>query len=625
MKSLLRSALCALILVAFTPLTSDFSVNDADAQNRRGNRANQADGANVNAEAGEETVALPAWEWDENDPRIGLSPGVHDAGEAIRNLNHLSNLPRPDNFTAVEASGGGRASNTDLAFKDEFVFVGSYHGFNAYDVSDPNNPELAVSVVCPGGQGDVSVHENLLFMSVQESRGRLDCGIGGVEERISESRLRGIRIFDISDVRLPRQVGAVQTCRGSHTHSLVSDLNDPDNVYVYVSGTSPVRPADELEGCVEARDPEEDPNTSYFRIEVIKVPLAAPQNSEVVNMPRIFADDEGNIAGLWEGGDHGPGTQRSRRTTQCHDITAYPALGLAGGACAGNGILLDITDPANPVRVDEVTDPNFAYWHSATFNNDGSTVLFTDEWGGGNAPRCLGTDLPTWGANAIFKLKNNKMTLAGYYKLPVPQTEHENCVAHNGSLIPVPGRDIKAQAWYQGGMSVFDFTDPANAYEIAFFDRGPISTTERVGGGYWSTYWYGGYIYGAEIVRGLDVFELTPSEHLSQNEIDAAKLVMMREFNPQNQPKFEWPAEYVVARAYVDQLERAEALTTQEATVFRAVMQQAEGGDDTSQGRLLELADALDAQALQELASGHADNSARVKVLLANLYRELVG
>ncbi len=222
-------------------------------------------------------------------------------------------------------------------------------------------------------------------------------------------------------------------------------------------------------------DPEEDPNTALFSIDVIQVPLAAPEKARIVNRPRIFADPaSGAIAGLWKGGDHGPGTQRSRLTNQCHDITVLPEIGLAAGACSGNGILLDVSDPVNPVRLDQVVDRSFAYWHSATFNNDGSKVIFTDEWGGGTRPRCREADPSSWGANAIFDIVDRKLRFGGYYKLPVPQTEQENCVAHNGSLIPVPGRDIMVQAWYQGGVSVFDFTDSARPVEIAFFDRGPL-------------------------------------------------------------------------------------------------------------------------------------------------------
>lgn len=498
----------------------------------------------------------PRMTWDPNDPRIGLGAGWLDAEQAILNMDLIATLNRPDEFRNPETPGDGRFSNTDLAFRGTRLFQGNYNGFQVFDISDPSNPQLEVAVVCPGGQGDVSVYGNLLVMSAQERRGRLDCGIEGVEERVSEERLLGIRIFDISDLSAPRQVAAIQSCRGSHTHTLVEDPTDPDNVYVYIQGTSGVRPTEELPGC-SAGEPDEDENTALFRIEVVRVPLASPEDAEIVSMPRIFADAEGNIAGLWSGGDHGEGTQQSRRTNQCHDITTYPEIGLAAGACSGNGILLDISDPANPVRIDEVIDPNFAYWHSATFNNDATTILFTDEWGGGSAPRCRPTDPDTWGANAVFRLVDGQMQHAGYYKLPVPQGDTENCVAHNGSLIPVPGRDIMVQAWYQGGVSILDFTDPENAFEIAFFDRGPLNADELFTGGYWSTYWYNGAIYGAEISRGIDVFTLQPSEHLSQAEIDAARLAVLDEFNAQMQPRYEWPAAEPVARSYLEQLVRS--------------------------------------------------------------------
>lgn len=531
-RSVLRLAAAGLLLAAMPLFPGALTAQQADA------------------------AAPPRMTWDPNDPRIGLGAGWLDAEEAISNLERLATLNRPDQFRNPETPGDGRFSNTDLAFQGNRLFQGNYNGFQVYDISDPADPQLEVAVVCPGGQGDISVYKHLLVMSAQERRGRLDCGVEGVEETVSDVRLLGIRIFDISDISNPRQVAAVQSCRGSHTHTLVEDPSDPDNVYVYIQGTSGVRPAEELPGCSGA-DPADDPNTSLFRIEVVRVPLAAPAQAEIVSMPRIFADEStGNIAGLWSGGDHGEGTQQSRRTNQCHDITAYPGIGLAAGACSGNGILLDISDPTNPVRVDEVIDPNFAYWHSATFNNDATTVLFTDEWGGGSAPRCRATDPDTWGANAVFRLTDGKMELAGYYKLPVPQGDTENCVAHNGSLIPVPGRDIMVQAWYQGGVSVLDFTDPANPFEIAFFDRGPLSDEELFTGGYWSTYWYNGAIYGAEISRGIDVFALQPSEHLSAIEIEAAKLATLNEFNAQMQPRYEWPAAEPVARAYLEQLVR---------------------------------------------------------------------
>ncbi len=564
------------------------------------------------------------------DSRVGLTPGLHDAGEAISNLELISTTAKgpgfsPDLETETPYTGG--YTNSDLAFKDNFSIVGNYQGFQVYNVEDPNNPTLQVSVVCPGGQGDVSVYGDLLFMSVQERRARLDCGTEGVTDSISAERFRGVRIFDISDIRNPEQIAAVQTCRGSHTHTVVNDPQDHENVYVYVSGTSSVRPSEELAGC-SGLSPEEDSNTSYFRIEVIQVPLANPERARVVNAPRLFADTEtGALAGLHQGGDFGPGTQSSRMTNQCHDITVYPEMGLAAGACAGNGILLDITDVVNPVRIDEVTDPGFAYWHSATFSNDGSKVIFTDEWGGGGAPRCRDTDPLEWGADAIFNVVGRKLLFAGYYKLTAPQTELENCVAHNGSIIPVPGRDIKVQAWYQGGLSVFDFTDPTNAIEIAYFDRGPVYSEEMVSGGYWSTYWYNGHIYGAEIARGFDVFRLTPSEHLTQNEIDAAGLIQMDEFNAQLQPRIEWPTDVVVARAYLDQLMRSNAIRADRAvtvsTTLDRVVDAGDSGDrQLTAAGLREVAVELETDSRTPLPSGLDSDRIRMRAL-ANSMRNL--
>ncbi|HEX7048923.1 MAG TPA: hypothetical protein VF188_01825, partial [Longimicrobiales bacterium] len=511
--------------------------------------------------------------------------------------------------------------NSDLAFRGDYVFQGGYNGVQIWDISDPRRPTLRTALVCPGGQGDVSVYGDLLFVSSQETRARIDCGTQGVPETVSPERIRGIRIFDISDLDHPRQVATVQTCRGSHTHTLVTDPDDPENIYVYVQGTSAVRPAAELAGC-SARSPDEDPNTSYFRIEVIRVPLDAPQNARIVNRPRIFADAQtGEIAGLWQGGNHGPGTQETSQTNQCHDITAYPAIGLAGGACSGNGILLDISDPANPKRIAAVTDPNFAYWHSATFNNAGTTVVFTDEWGGGTAPRCRATDRPTWGADAIFTLNGRELspTPAGYFKIPEPQTAVENCVAHNGSLIPVPGRDIMVQAWYQGGISVFDFTDPAHPVEIAFFDRGPMSADKLILGGYWSAYWYNGHIIGSEIGRGIDIFELQPSEFLTQNEIDAARTVRFEQFNPQHQPKIVWPASFVVARAYLDQLMRNNGIAPDRAQAIARELDRAEESQGAQRRAVLaELASQLERDAAS------AADAQRVRAI-ASVVRELAG
>jgi len=441
------------------------------------------------------------------------------------------------------------------------------------------------SMICPGGQGDVSVYKNLMFMSVEMPNGRVDCGVEGFPPSAAPSkeqqmpaaqkdRFRGVRIFDISDIKAPKQVASVQTCRGSHTHTLVVDPNDKDNVYIYVSGTSFVRQSEELAGC-SGEAPDKDPNTALFRIDVIKVPVAAPQDAKIVSSPRLFADAQtGSAAGLMSGATHG--TEKPSATNQCHDITVYSAIGLAAGACSGNGILIDIKDPANPKRLDAVNDPNYAYWHSASFSNDGKKVVFTDEWGGGLGARCRATDPNKWGADAIFDVQDNKLKFAGYYKLPAAQGDTENCVAHNGSLIPVPGRDIEVQGWYQGGISVMDFTDSAKPVEIAYFDRGPIDPKMLVLGGDWSAYWYNGHIYASEIARGLDILELTPTKSLTQNEIDAAKTVRMDAFNVQNQQKMEWPRKLVVAKAYIDQLERSQALPADRIATLRQAIQGAE-------------------------------------------------
>jgi hypothetical protein len=548
-----------------------------------------------------------------DDPRIGLRAGYTDAAEAARNLVLIGHAQRLPNFGNPQNLGDFAFLNGDLAFKGNYVYQGGFNGLQVWDVSNPKNPTLRTSFVCPGGQGDPSIYRNLLFFSVEETRARVDCGTQGVSDTVSAERFRGVRIFDVSDIDHPKQVAAVQTCRGSHTHTLVVDPNDPDNVYIYVSGTSVVRSGAELAGCAHPTSIS-DTTTSLFRIDIIKVPLAAPQNARVVNSPRIFADSLGAIAGLWIGGSHGPGTQNTTQTNMCHDITVYSAIGLAAGACSGNGILLDIRDPVHPKRVAAVMDPNFAYWHSATFSNDGTKVLFTDEWGGGMAPRCRPTDKLTWGADAIFNRAGDKMTPAGYYKLPVAQTDQENCVAHNGSLIPVPGRDIMTQAWYQGGVSVFDFTDPSHPKEIAFFDRGPMDSTKLLLGGDWGTYWYNGYIYASEIDRGLDILDLRPSDQLSQNEIDAAKLIHFDTFNPQNQPKLVWPASYVVARAYLDQLVRDKGVTAEQSSSIARDLSRAEKLKGASEkAALASLATRLDRDAKT------AADPARVEALAAEV------
>ncbi len=558
------------------------------------------------------------------DPRVGLRAGIWDAGQAAWNLRLVSTTPPAEGFVGV--------TNSDLAFLGNYAIQGNYNGYQVWDISNPARPRLKTAYLCPASQSDVSVYRNLLFVSGEGLTGRIDCGAQGVPDTVSKDRLRGLRIFDISDITRPRNVGNVQTCRGSHTHTVVVDPKDTANVYVYISGSAPVRSPSELAGCSEA-SPDQDPNSALFRIEVIKVPLAHPERATIVSSPRIFndlvapathgeapedkAEREAALAAARKSGGfivkmHGEETVLPSHftdelldsvvkarggtgaptgadsaalraalpalwakmtgapadgsppaptgPTQCHDITVFPAIGLAGGACGGYGLLLDIRDPANPRRIAAVADSNFSYWHSATFSNDGTKILFTDEWGGGTQPKCRATDKKEWGANAIFTRNGSQLSFKSYYKLPAAQTPQENCVAHNGSLIPIPGRDVMVQGWYQGGISVFDWTDPAHPQEIAFFDRGPLDATTMALAGSWSVYWYNGVMVSSEIARGLDIFELTPSAYISQNEIDAAKTVHLDYLNTQQQPKVVWPPSFALARAYLDQLERSKGM-----------------------------------------------------------------
>jgi hypothetical protein len=606
------------------------------------------------------------------DPRVGLRAGLFDAGEATWNLRVVSSTTPPEEFVGVPA--------TDLAFSGDYVIQGSFGGFQIWDVSEPARPELVTVHVCPGSQGDVSVHGRLLFVSVEGLESRLDCGTQGVPDAVSADRLRGIRIFDISDVRRPEIVASVQTCRGSHTHTLLEDPNDSGTVYIYVSGTTPLRPTEEMAGCSGA-PPAEDPNSAVSRIEVIRVPLDRPEEAAIVSTPRFLHDllapprhgptpedravieaarargefigsilgeefvippeaTEPMLAGMVaaRGGTGAPTAADSAALREaipamlaanmgelasdsppmlCHDITVYPAIGLAGAACLGYGILLDIADPANPKRLAAVADSNFVAWHSATFNNDGTAVVFTDEWGFGGTPKCRASDPMEWGANAIYTVADGQLRFRGYYKMPAAQTPEENCVAHNGSLIPIPGRDVMVQAWYQGGISVFDFTDPNNPFEIAFHDRGPVDSTELVFGGSWSAYWYNGYIVSSEILRGLDILELTPSAHLSANEIEAAASVSFDQLNVQAQPRFVWPASFALARAYVDQLERAGGLSSPQIASVRRSLADAERAPGSVRRQTLDqLATQLDADAA---GSGDPQKTGR----LASVLREL--
>ncbi len=574
------------------------------------------------------------------DPRASLRAGWKDAGVAAMNVELVATLPKTGIFVNAAEPGDFSKMNSDIAFSGNTLYVGNFAGVQIYDISDPTKPRLRGSIECPGGQNDVSVYGNLLFVSVEETRGRIDCSGQGIEGRVSAERFRGVRIFDVSNLDTPRPIARVQTCRGSHTHTLVPDPRDPDNLYVYVSGTAGVRPGEELAGCSDDRANAD--GSSYFRIEVIKVPLATPAQAAIVTSARFLlglpappthaataaevaaARARGAFIITYQGEEmalpeqyaaqmltavvarrggsgaataadsaavrqmlpamiaqQGGGDGSAARTgpTACHDITVYPEVGLAGGACEGYGVLLDIRDPANPQRINEYGDPNFAYWHSATFNNDGTAVVFTDEWGGGTAPRCRATDRPEWGANALFAIDgtgaNRTLRPASYYKMPAAQGNNENCVAHNGSLVPVPGRDVMVQAWYQGGLSIFDFTDPARPVEIAYYDRGPMHADRLDAGGYWSVYWYNGYLYGSEIGRGIDVLRLVPGAQLSANEIAAAGTVRVREVNPQLQTRNRFDPSVTLARAYLDQAVRARTLTAARAARVTADLDRA--------------------------------------------------
>jgi hypothetical protein len=556
------------------------------------------------------------------DPRVGLRAGLTGAGESAHNMKLVSHSAKS---SSLDGEGGARGltfANSDLAFHGNYVYQGNFSGFQIWDIANPASPVLRKTVVCGTGQGDPSIYGNLLFLSSEGTGNRTDCGTQGVADQVSPDRMVGVRIYDVSDMANPRKVADVQTCRGSHTHTLVPDPTDKSIVYVYVAGSAGVRSSEELPGCVDG--PIDSANTARFRIEVIRVPLAHPEQAKVVSYARIFNDlaaahAHGAAPGDADAPPRAPraapaGGPPAPRTgpNQCHDITVYPAIGYAAGACGGYGLLIDIHDPVNPKRLQAVGDTNFAFWHSATFNNDGSKLLFTDEWGGGTQAKCRFDDPIDWGADAIFSLKDGRLTQGAYFKMPAAQSKQENCVAHNGSLVPVPGRDLMVQGWYQGGLDVIDFTDASHPYEIAYFDRGPVDSTKMVTAGYWAGYWYNGHIIGSEIARGLDIFELTPSEYLSQNEIDAAKLVHFDEFNPQNQPKLVWPAAFPVVRSYLDQLVRGQGLSAARTSAIAGQLNSAErlSGADR-RNALTALAAQLDAD-----AQGAAD-ATRVRAMAA--------
>jgi hypothetical protein len=518
-----------------------------------------------------------------NDPRNGLKPGRFDAGVAAENMRLVSFSPKP---AAFDTARGLTFINSDLAFSDKYVYQGNFAGFTVWDVSNPNAPKTVAVVSCITAQADPSVYGNLLFISAEGRGNRTDCAKGGVQD--PKDHMAGVRIYDVTNPTEPRLIKNVQTCKGSHTHTIVPDPKDKGVIYIYVSGNQEARPATELAGCNNGTDPA-DENNSLFRLDVIRVPLAHPEQSEVVTGARIFTGLGAAPRAAGRPARARPGAEPTLPTgpRNCHDVTAYPEMNLLAGACASYGLLVDISNPMKPVRLDAVSDTNFSLWHTAVFSNDAKRVVFTDEWGGGTGPMCQATSMMQMGGNTTLTIDSKrKLTQHAYFKIPTAQSAQENCVSHNGGLIPVPGRDIMAQGWYQGGVNVIDFTDPDHPKELAFYDRGPIDAaptapegergTRGTIGGSWGAYWWNGLIYSSELDRGFDIYELTPSDQLSANEIAAAKLVHLVQYNPQSQPHIEWPAAFPVVRSYLDQLVRGNGLATVRTTAIASALDAAE-------------------------------------------------
>ena len=554
------------------------------------------------------------------DPRDGLRPGLGEAGVAIAGMRLLSTAPKAAPF---DTARGLTFVNSDLAFRGNYVYQGNFAGFSIWDVSNPASPTMVTAIPCITSQGDPSIVGNLLFLSAEGGGNRNDCAKGGVQD--PKDHMAGVRIYDVSNPRAPRLVKNVQTCKGSHTHTVIPHPTDRGVVYIYVSGSGGAREA--MAGCVEGTDPADEKN-SLYRLDVIRVPLANPEQAEVVTGARIFT-------GI------GPRPRRGSQAAppanappqagprNCHDVSAYPAMGLLAGACSSYGLLVDISNPERPVRLDAVADTNFSLWHTAIFSNDGKKVVFTDEWGGGTGPMCQATSQMEMGGNTVLTIGDDKkMTQHSYYKIATGQAANENCVSHNGSLIPVPGRDIMVQGWYQGGVNITDFTDPKRVFEIGYFDRGPIDAPPAAGdtsraarsrttiGGSWGAYWYNGRIYSSEMARGLDILELVPSAQLSANEIAAAKLVTMAEFNPQSQPQITWPAAFPVVRSYLDQLVRGNGLAAARTTAIDQALTAAERQSGAARATAL---NALAGQVDRDVA-GAAD-AARVRAMAAEIRR----
>ncbi len=522
----------------------------------------------------------------DKDPRSGLKPGRFDAGVAAKNMRLVSFSRKPAQF---DTTRGLTFINSDLAFGGKYVYQGNFAGFTVWNISDPTKPQVVSVVECITSQGDPTIIGNLLFISSEGSANRNDCGKGGVQN--PSDRMEGVRIYDVSNPAQPRLVKNVQTCKGSHTHTMIPDPIDKGVVYLYVSGNQGAR--SEMPGCKNGTDPADTTN-SLYRLDVIKVPLAHPEQAAVVTGARLFT----GLGAPPRAASRAPKVDPSHPAPMptgprnCHDVTAYPAYNLLAGSCASYGLLVDVSHPEKPVRLDARADTNFSLWHTAVFSNDAKKVVFTDEWGGGVGPMCQKSSMMEMGGNTILTIDaKKKFTQHAYYKIPTAQTAEENCVSHNGGLIPIPGRDIMAQGWYQGGISVMEFTDPDHPRELAYFDRGPIDAPKPADtaaadpeeevirntlGGSWGAYYWNGYIYSSELDRGFDILELTPGDAFSKNELEAAKLVHMEEYNPQSQPKIVWPPAFVVVRAYLDQLVRGNGLAPERTAEISSALDAAE-------------------------------------------------
>ena len=579
---------------------------------------------------------LAAQTYPPKDARSNLKPGRLDAGEAALNMRLVSFSPKAAMF---DTAAGLAFINSDLAFKDKYVYQGNFSGFTIWDISDAAKPRLVSSVSCVTSQGDPSIYGNLLFISAEGGGNRNDCAKGGV--KLPNEHMAGVRIYDVSNPAAPRLVKNVQTCKGSHTHTIVPHPKDKNVIYIYVSGSQAARPDSEMVGCTNGTDPADEAN-SLFRLDVIKVPLKNPERAEVVTGARIFTglDPAPRATGrpARGGGRRPPGADSTQPAPppppptgprNCHDVTAYPAAGLLAGACGSYGLLVDISNPEKPVRLDAKADTNFSLWHTAVFSNDGKKVVFTDEWGGGTSPMCQSNSMMEMGGNTILSVDaKGKYTQHSYFKIPTAQMAEENCVSHNGGLIPVPGRDVMVQGWYQGGVSVMEFTDADHPKELAYFDRGSIDPPRDVDaplptgpggrpqrgtiGGSWGAYWWNGLIFSSELDRGFDIFELLPSDELSANEIAAAKLVRWSEYNPQSQPKIEWPAAFPVVRSYLDQLVRWNGLARERTSAIGASLNAAEQQSGRSRRNAL---NALATQVDRDVAG--AKDPERVKAMSA--------